>query len=142
MEAGKKSGSLITVDMALEQGRDVYALPGPVNSPLSDGCNRLIRQGAGILLSPEALAEEWGLNGKDIRLSGKSSVKKDSKNEKVLETEEKLVYSCLGLYPKGVDQVAAETKLDIKAVMELLVTLELEGYIREISKNQYIIARC
>ena len=60
----------------------------------------------------------------------------------MLETEEKLVYSCLGLYPKGVDQVAAETKLDIKAVMELLVTLELEGYIREISKNQYIIARC
>ena len=52
------------------------------------------------------------------------------------------VYSCLGLYPKGVDQVAAETKLDIKDVMELLVTLELEGYIREISKNQYIIARC
>lgn len=52
-----------------------------------------------------------------------------------------MVYSCLGLYPKGVDQVAAETKLDVKAVMELLVTLELEGYIREISKNQYIIAR-
>ena len=62
MEAGKKSGSLITVDMALEQGRDVYALPGPVNSTLSDGCNRLIRQGAGILLSPEELLEEWGLS--------------------------------------------------------------------------------
>ena len=68
--------------------------------------------------------------------------KKPDKNEKMLESPEKLVYSCLGLYPKGVDQVAAETKLDIKAVMELLVTLELEGYIREISKNQYIIARC
>lgn len=142
MEAGEKSGSLITVDMALEQGRDVYALPGPVNSPLSDGCNRLIRQGAGILLSPEALAEEWGLGGKDVQLRGEVSAKKESKNEKVLETKEKLVYSCLGLYPKGVDQVSAETKLDIKTVMELLVTLELEGYIREISKNQYIIARC
>ena len=142
MEAGRKSGSLITVDMALEQGRDVYALPGPVNSPLSDGCNRLIRQGAGILLSPEALAEEWGLGGKDVQLRENVSGKKEGKNEKVLETKEKLVYSCLGLYPKGVDQVAAETNLDIKAVMELLVTLELEGYIREISKNQYIIARC
>ena len=141
MEAGRKSGSLITVDMALEQGRDVYALPGPVNSSLSDGCNRLIRQGAGILLSPEDLAEEWGLDGNALRPAGTAPGKKAGKNEKELETEEKLVYSCLGLYPKGVDQVAAETKLDIKSVMELLVTLELEGYIREISKNQYIIAR-
>ncbi len=149
-------GSLITVDMALEQGRDVYALPGPVNSAMSDGCNLLIRQGAGILLSPEDLAEEWGLQGmskkaacqglsEDEKTAGKGydgGGKKDSKNEKVLETKEKLVYSCLDLYPRSVDQVAAETKLDIRTVMELLVTLELEGYIREISKNQYIIARC
>ena len=155
MEAGRKSGSLITVDMALEQGRDVYALPGPVNSAMSDGCNLLIRQGAGILLTPEDMAEEWGLSGREKRAAGQGVPeggktvwrsdadigKKNGKNEKMLETKEKLVYSCLGLYPKGVDQVAAETKLDIKAVMELLVTLELEGYIREISKNQYIIAR-
>lgn len=132
IEAGRKSGSLITVDMALDQGRDVYALPGPVNSVMSKGCNHLIRQGAEILLSPEELVEDWGL----------TDGKKEVKNEKMLETPENLVYSCLGLYPKGVDQVAAETKLDVKAVMELLVTLELEGYIREISKNQYIIARC
>lgn len=134
MEAGKKSGSLITVDMALEQGRDVYALPGPVNSALSNGCNRLIRQGAGILLSPEQLLEEWGIAGET------GPGKKADKNEKMLESPEKLVYSCLGLYPKGVDQLAAETRMDVKSVMELLVTLELGGYIREISKNQYIIA--
>ena len=136
MEAGKKSGSLITVDMALEQGRDVYALPGPVNSSLSDGCNRLIRQGAGVLISPEALLEEWELSG-----SGEMpGCKKADKNEKILESPEKLVYSCLGLYPKNVAQVAAEAKIDIKSAMELLVSLELAGYIREISKNQYIIA--
>ncbi len=140
MEAGKKSGSLITVDMALEQGRDVYALPGPVNSSLSGGCNRLIRQGAGILLSPEEFAQDWGLCRERTGLWTGHACKKDAKNEKVLETKEKLVYSCLGLYPKGVDQVAAETKLNIKEVMERLVTLELEGYIREISKNQYIIS--
>ena len=133
---GKKSGSLITVDLALEQGRDIYALPGPVNSALSDGCNRLIRQGAGILLSPEALLEEWG-----IEKSGTSEgSKKEIKNEKMLESAEKLVYSCLGLYPKDLDQLVRETKLDIKALLEKLVSLELQGYVREISKNHYIIS--
>ena len=137
MEAGRKSGSLITVDMALEQGRDVYALPGPVNSAQSDGCNRLIRQGAGVLLSPEELLKEWGAEEKKSLCDGKMEVKK----EKMLETAEKLVYSCLGLYPKNVDQVVRETKLGIKEVLELLVSLELQGYIREISKNYYVISR-
>lgn len=134
MEAGKKSGSLITVDLALEQGRDIYALPGPVNSSLSNGCNRLIRQGAGILLSPEELLEEWGLMGKREGCEGEER----DKNEKMLETDEKLVYACLGLFPKGIERIAAETRLEARAVMELLVSLQLQGYVREISKNQYI----
>ena len=134
MEAGERSGSLITVDMALEQGRDVYALPGPVNSTLSGGCNRLIHQGAGILMSPEALLEEW-----EIRDSGQHGCGRNTgKNEKKLESAEKLVYSCLGLYPKNVDQLAAETELNVNEVVELLVSLELQGYAREISKNYYI----
>lgn len=138
MEAGKKSGSLITVDMALEQGRDVYALPGPVNSTLSDGCNRLIRQGAGILLSPEELLEEWGLAAEGNRPEGKKADKK----EKTLESEEELVYSCLGLYPKSADQIVSETKLCIRRVLDLLISLELQGYVKEISKNYYVISRC
>ncbi len=59
IEARVKSGTLITVDMALEQGREVYALPGRVTDPLSCGCNRLIRQGAGLLASPEEFLEEF-----------------------------------------------------------------------------------
>ena len=140
MEAGRRSGSLITVDMALEQGRDVYALPGPVNSSLSDGCNRLIRQGAGILLTPQLLLEEWGMSEYGEMRGHREPDKKPDKNEKMLESPEKLVYSCLGLYPKSVDQVAEEAKIDIKSAMELLVSLELGGYIREVSKNRYIIA--
>ena len=57
IEARKKSGTLITVDMALEQGRDVFALPGRVSDSLSDGCNRLIRQGAAPATCPEDLLE-------------------------------------------------------------------------------------
>ncbi len=58
VEAREKSGTLITVDMALEQGREVYALPGRATDPLSGGCNRLIRQGAGLASSPEEVLEE------------------------------------------------------------------------------------
>lgn len=58
IEAKEKSGTLITVDMALEQGKEVYALPGRVTDPLSGGCNRLIRQGAGLVSSPGELLEE------------------------------------------------------------------------------------
>ncbi len=131
MEAGEKSGSLITVDMALEQGRDIYALPGPVNSSLSRGCNYLIQQGAGLLTSPEMLLKEWGIDSCSVS-DGKA------KNKKVLETPEKLVYSCLGLYPKNIEQIAEETKLSPRELVGLLVSLELQGYAREISKNNYV----
>ena len=131
MEAREKSGSLITADLALEQGRDVYALPGPVNSELSIGCNRLIQQGAGLLLDPESLLNEWNFN-----VSGRTG--KEDKNKKMLETTEKLVYSCLGLYPKNVDRLVEETKLGAGELLNILVSLELQGYIREISKNYYI----
>ena len=133
LEAGEKSGSLITVDMALEQGRDIYALPGPVNSSLSRGCNYLIQQGAGLLTSPEMLLKEWGIDSCSVS-DGKA------KNKKVLETPEKLVYSCLGLYPKNIEQIAEETKLSPRELVGLLVSLELQGYAREISKNNYVAA--
>ena len=58
IEAKERSGTLITVDMALEQGREVYALPGRVTDPLSMGCNRLIRQGASPALSPQDMLSE------------------------------------------------------------------------------------
>lgn len=58
VEAREKSGTLITVDMALEQGKEVYAVPGRVTDALSSGCNRLVKLGAAVLLDPEELAEE------------------------------------------------------------------------------------
>lgn len=133
MEAGEKSGSLITVDLALEQGRNIYALPGPVNSSQSRGCNRLIQEGAGLLISPEMLLKEWGI-------SASTAGQKEEKNKKALETAEKLVYSCLGLYPKNIEQIAKETKLSARELVGLLVSLELQGYAREISKNNYVAA--
>lgn len=131
MEAKERSGSLITADMALEQGKDVYALPGPANSQLSRGCNRLIKQGAGILLSPEELLEELGI-------AYREKGEKCEENKIPLESTENLVYSCLDLYPKNINELADLTGMKIPALLNVLVSLELQGYISEFSKNHYI----
>ena len=131
IEAKEKSGSLITADMALEQGKDVYALPGPSNSILSKGCHNLIRQGAGILLSPKELLEELGI-------FHKKKMKNATENEILLESPEKLVYSCLDFYPKSLNQMMEETGFTISAMMQIIMNLEFKGLIKEISKNYYV----
>lgn len=131
IEAKEKSGSLITADMALEQGKDVYALPGPINSNLSKGCNQLIRQGAGILLSPEDLLFEMGI----VKQPEK---KNEGEIKFLLESTEKLVYSCLGLYPQNLEELICKTRLSVAELLDVLMRLELRGVVREISKNHYV----
>lgn len=137
MEAKERSGSLITADFGLEQGKDIYALPGPVTSPLSRGCHRLISQGAGILLTPDELLKE--LNVKTVRFCKKGEKRK--KNQKVLETTENMVYSCLDLFPKSVSELLADTGYAPNELMQILTSLEIKGLIKEISKNYYIKVR-
>lgn len=134
LEAREKSGSLITADMALEQGKDVYALPGPVTSPMSQGCHRLIQQGADILLSPEELL-------KDLGISWEMEATEKQENKKVLESTENMVYSCLDLFPKSVHELVDLTKREPEVVMRELVSLQLEGKVEEISKNYYVRTR-
>lgn len=78
IEARKKSGTLITVDMALEQGKDVFVLPGRVTDSLSEGCNLLLNQGAGAALSPRTLLEYFFGEYEDAPFSGSSSSAKGS----------------------------------------------------------------
>lgn len=135
IEAKEKSGSLITADLAMDQGKDVYALPGPVTSTYSQGCNRLIKQGAGILLTPEELLEDLAVSGK---ICLPKITEKSNEKEIMLESTEKLVYSCVSFDSKNVDTIASETKLPILMVINTLVSLELKGLIKEISKNNYV----
>ena len=132
IEAKEKSGSLITADMALEQGKDVYALPGPINSKLSRGCNLLIKQGADLLLSPEELLEEWGF-------SFSKNQQKKGLIKFPLESEENIVYSCLDFHPKNLEQLLGMTKYSVSELLDILVSLELKGVIKEVSKNYYAI---
>lgn len=124
IEAKEKSGSLITADCALEQGKDIYAVPGRIGDTLSAGCNRLIRQGAGILLSPEELVGTLGIS--------------PEKNKLTLEKSERLVYSCLDLHPKSMERISEETALDIATLAELLFALEERGLVQEVRQNYYI----
>lgn len=135
LEAKERSGSLITADMALEQGRDVYALPGPVTSELSRGCLRLIQQGAGVLLSADEVLQDRGIR---LQNKGDQIGKNSHKNKIKLERTENLVYSRLCLYPKSKEKLLEETGLGAAEIMKVLIALELKGYIQEISKNYYV----
>ncbi|MCM1257406.1 MAG: DNA-processing protein DprA [Roseburia sp.] len=129
-EAKEKSGSLITADFALEQGKDIYAVPGRLDDELSRGCNRLIYQGAGIILSPEELLADLGFSAKN-----QEGEKQNPK--KVLEKEELLVYSCFGLHSKTLEELVLHTGLNAEVVTDLLVKLMMKGMIEEELKNRY-----
>ena len=131
IEAKERSGSLITADMALEQGKDVYALPGPTSSQLSRGCHELIKQGAGILLSPKDLLEDLGI-------LYKNKIGNLTENKNSLESRENIVYSCLDFEPKNLGQLSMMTNLTIPVLLNILIGLELKGYIQEVSKNYYV----
>lgn len=97
VEAREKSGTLITVDMALEQGREVYALPGRATDPLSGGCNRLIRQGAGLVSTPEELMEE--LLGGNGASKGSGRIKSEQGTLVFLEGVQGELWEILDLSP-------------------------------------------
>lgn len=131
VEARRKSGSLITAELALEQGKDVYAIPGGIFDPLSEGCNDLISQGAGIAVRPEDILKDMGIDTEKR--------KKKSENENIsLATKEKLVYSHLCLHPKSLEELGREVELSMKEISAILLDLELEGLVREVAKNHFI----
>lgn len=128
-EAKEKSGSLITADLALEQGRDVIAVPGRAGDVINAGCNRLIEQGAGIFISVEQLAERMNMQ--------QFSCPDVKKTNIILETRENLVYSVLEFRAKNLQSIADETGLAPETAGALLVRLMLKGLIMETAKNYY-----
>lgn len=130
VEAREKSGTLITVDMALEQGREVYTIPGRCTDSLSMGCNRLLRQGAMVATAPEDIIEDqrWEsllTKTPDSKAPAKASAVK-------LSPAAQEVYSALDMLPSTQDEIVTKLRAQksictIPQICQGLVELELKG---------------
>jgi DNA processing protein len=124
VEAALKSGSLITARMALEQDREVFALPGAINNPMARGCNFLIKQGAKLVETVDDILEEFSL----ARLAGEPlSARQIEGGEIDPECQRLLKY--IAYAPTSVDTLVAATGNAPEAIASLLLALELQGYI-------------
>jgi DNA processing protein len=128
IEAALDSGSLITVGYALEQGKDVFAVPGNITSETSRGTNDLIKKGAKLVENAEEVINELGPQIKGILKEGRSET--DELMFSMTE-DEKALYSYLGVGPKHIDAITREADMATGRALSTLLSLELKGVIRQ-----------
>lgn len=136
VEAALRSGSLITAGHALEQGREVFAMPGSIYNPLARGCHALLRQGAKLTESVDDILEELGplsaLIGEDVNRWDNSQ-----KIIKGLDEHSKLLLDNIGRRPVSIDYLVEETSLAVNIVSSILLNLELRGLIESLPGGAY-----
>ena len=133
VEATDNSGSLITAGYALEQNKEVFAVPGNITSRNSEGTNKLIKQGAKIVLKTDDIIEELApvLKGY-IRIKQKESAP--------LMGEENRLCAMLSREPRHVDLISRESGLSVNQLLNLLLSLELKGVVKQASGKRFYIA--
>ena len=149
VEAKEKSGTLITVDMALEQGKEVYAVPGRVTDPMSAGCNRLIHQGATVVCAPVSVVEEianTGLHNLGIDRSNKATQSTGEtfvKNPYPPESEKYCIYEVLDMNPLSVQQIyeklANKTEIDISRLQREILYMQMDGAVQETGGRFFVL---
>lgn len=133
VEAGETSGALITAQFAVDQGREVFAVPGNILAPQSKGTNRLIQDGARPLLSARDVLEALNLT----RVSEQRLVRKVLPADEV----EMEVLNVLAHEPMHVDEIRNRTGLPIERVSATLVMMELKGFVRQVGGMNYVALR-
>ncbi|MBW1915525.1 MAG: DNA-protecting protein DprA [Deltaproteobacteria bacterium] len=134
VEATKNSGSLITASQALEQGRDVFAVPGSIKSFKSTGCHFLIKQGARLVENADDVLEGLGLNFDDASKTAKSK----GIALPPMDESENVIYALIGDYPMHIDQIARESSMKPSDVSSVLTKMELKGIIRQVPGKMFI----
>jgi DNA processing protein len=129
VEAAVPSGSLITARIAAELGRDVFAIPGSIHSPLSKGCHLLIKQGAKLVETAQDVLEEFNIPV-SIRENKSTSTSNDPDVNAILDA--------LGHDPCTIDALVARSQLSIDRVLSLLTELELRGQVSTLAGGRYL----
>ena len=132
IESKEDGGALITAKQALESNREVFALPGPITQPTSRGTNKLIQEGAKVVLVAEDILQE--LNLKKITAQEKIKLNLDK-----LSAEEKTIINLIQAEPAHIDKIIQTTKLKPHVVGSVLTGLELNGYIKNTGGQVYTI---
>jgi DNA processing protein len=131
VEAPAKSGALLTAQYALEQNREVFAVPGNLGKKTSEGANNLIKQGAKLVTRAEDILEE-------LNLSTTMTVKEFKKQLPELAEQEKAIYQVLSVEPIHIDNLAQESNLSISETLTGLLNLELKGLARQRSGKFFV----
>jgi len=132
VEAAKQSGSLITARMALEQNREVFAIPGSIHNPLARGCNALIRDGAKLVETTQDILEE---------LNQYYQQDKDSlplQTESMLDLEQQTLLNHIMFSPTSIDDIVQNTGQSVKVISSMLLILELQGHIETTASGCYM----
>ncbi len=129
VEAAVQSGSLITARMALEQNRDVFAIPGSIHNPLARGCHRLIRDGAKLVETAKDILDEIG-----VLIQAPSINSVDSLNKEAVDLDPKLkrILAQIGYEVTAMDVIISRSGLTASELSSMLLSLELEGYVHSI----------
>jgi DNA processing protein len=141
VEAGEKSGSLITAQLALEQGRDVYALPGNVISINSKGTNKLIQDGAKLVTSVQDILEEvvWFKSLEEKAVLDLNSYRNKKSIQEALDTDEQNVMEMLSLEALQIDEIQRKLSCELPLVHRVLLSLEMKGLIKREAGGRYSI---
>jgi DNA processing protein len=133
VEAGQTSGALITADRALEQGREVFAVPGNIFAKTSHGTNYLLKEGATLVTSAQDVLEALNLKMVTAHSEARAAIPEDP-------TEAKL-FALLSNDPTHIDYLVRESGLPVAQVSSTLALMELKGSVRQIAGMQYVVAR-